>query len=119
MKLLIQDRQGNYHIADYCSYGNKYCVCGMVYMKGEIVNTFSLNQAVSIFCSVCYESIEVNDRMNREYNLRNAFGHLESGLRHKYGLIQMRILDTANKFSRMTVRFWPKLVKIKFQSKRK
>lgn len=114
MILLVQDRKNNHHIVDYCSvYGTKYTLCGLVYRKPEIINTFALDGTVSDVCHKCHEIQDKITNNDLNESIRSVKGDVIASLRHKYRKIQMKIDSTGGKYSRVTSRYWPKLTKFK------
>jgi hypothetical protein len=119
MILLIQDRKDNYHIADYqTASGTKYTVCGLVYSKKYIINTFSLDSSIRIACPKCSSSLEQSNQYMQNNHLRQHYDKLESNLKHRYSNIQNGMLDTEMEFDDMSDRFWDKLYHYKRLSKR-
>ena len=114
MILLIQDRKNNHHIVDYCStYGSKYTICGLIYRKSEIINTFALDSSVSDVCHKCHEIQDKNTTNDLNIAVRSAKGDNYGSLKHKYRRIQMKIDSTEGRYNRVLTRYWPKLNKMK------
>lgn len=108
--LLIQDRKNNYHIADYISiHGHKYTACGLVYLKKEIINTFSLDAAIPIFCKTCYNFFKRID----EENHKDMDNCKYNNLIQKYRITQMMLSGKAFRYEKYTNRYWPKLSRFK------
>jgi hypothetical protein len=114
MILLIQDRKNNHHIVDYCStYGSKYTLCGLIYRRPEIINTFALDGPVSDVCQKCHEVLDKSTTNDLNGSIRSVKGDINANLRHKYRRIQMKIDSTAGRYNRVLTRYWPKLNKMK------
>ncbi len=114
MILLVQDRKNNHHIVDYCSvYGRKYTLCGLVYRKPEIINTFALDGSVSDICHKCHEIQDAITTSDLNASIRSAKGDINAKLRHKYRKIQMKIDSTEGRYSRVLARYWPKFTSMK------
>jgi hypothetical protein len=81
MILLIQDRKSNLHLVDYTPpSGNKFTICGLVYRKGEILNTLALDAAIHNICRTCYEDYETMYGDDLENDIRMAHSRLNISL---------------------------------------
>ena len=110
MIILIQDRKDNYHIADYQSAsGTKYTICGLIYSRKDIINTFSLGASVRIICDKCHASLEQSNEYMQKRYLRQHYDKLEIRLKSRYTMIQNRRFGTAIEFEDYSERFWNKL----------
>jgi hypothetical protein len=66
MILLIQDRKDNLHLVDYTPpSGNKFTICGLVYRRTDILNTFALYAAIN---NICMAHSALNDNLTRDYH---------------------------------------------------
>ena len=118
MILLIQDRKNNYHLADYVYYTSKYTVCGLIYSKKDIVNTFMLDAPVSCFCTECYTQLSNDEVYMNNKHLRFSNGKLLHHLRSKYQSIQGKAADTRHKYNNLNCKFWRKLTYYKLLSEK-
>lgn len=74
---LAIDRHNKAHLIDFSSHnGRKYSVCGIVYLKGEILNTLELDGAIPEVCRNCYEAYETMYEDDLNDFLRESRGKL-------------------------------------------
>lgn len=119
MIILVQDRKSNFHLSDYTSpSGNHYTICGLIYKKGQIINTLALDGAVSDFCRTCYEDYEklYGRTLNKEPRLAKSHTQLMiyskvhnvcTGVespQNKYWFLEERYSNKINQYHRKLMR---------------
>jgi len=123
MILLVQDRKNNLHLVDYTpSSGNKYTICGRIYMKREVMNsltliTLALDNAVHNICRTCYEDYETMYGDDLKYDPRISFTSLHNKLTLKYYEVSGGAAAPEIKYQNLATKHWDKLTK--YQRKRK
>lgn len=117
MILLVQDRKNNHHIVDYISAlrGSKYTLCGVIYSKNEIINTFTLDAPVADVCKKCHDILDKNTTDDLNDIVRIVKGSLLETNMRNYNTIQRRLTDTKAKYDRLISKskYWNKLSKMK------
>jgi len=106
--ILVQDRQDNYHLVDFClPSGRKYTLCELSYYK-EIINTLTVDDVFDGICDKCKEVYE------KEYGAQ-ALGNrlvrssLRESLQRKYDDARTPRSDKEMNYLDRADRNWDKL----------
>jgi hypothetical protein len=119
--ILVIDRQDNLHIVDYCSpNGNKYALCGVTYVKKDIVTTLAIDNTISILCHRCHSLFTAMYESDLNDEPQSARGKLQERLERDYQHIQIKAADTAAKYEdTVNEKYWYKLNAYKRKLQRK
>ena len=112
MIILIQDRKDNFHLSDYTGYnGSNYTLCGIIYRKGQIINTFALYGAVQDFCRTCYEDYEKLYGKTLDNNPRFAKSRTEFVIQSQATTVDKILNDSSPqvKYWNLIEKYWNKL----------
>jgi hypothetical protein len=95
--ILVQDRQDNYHLVDYCApSGRKYTLCDVIYNKKSIINTLAMDNSITDICQKC------QDYYNDVYGDENALFPIRisrGGLLEKQQEIYEDAQEKSNKYT--------------------
>jgi hypothetical protein len=125
MILLVQDRKNNLHLVDYTpASGNKYTICGRLYMKRDVMitltlTTLALDNAVHNICRTCYEDYETMYGDDLKYDPRISFTSLHNKLLLRHLEVAKGVAAPEIKFQNLETRHWEKLNKYQRKTSRK
>lgn len=112
--ILVQDRDDNYHLVDFCApiSGRKYTLCEQIYAKKTIINTFTIDDSFPGLCDKCQEVY------NREYSCQSLNNRLSKGSLHEdllksYGQARTQSSDREYGYMDRASRIWDKLGRYK------
>ncbi len=125
MILLVQDRKSKLHLVDYTpSSGNKYTICGRIYLKKEVMNsltliTLALDNAIHNVCRTCYEDYETmyGDDLNQD--IRMTHSSLNEKMCMKYTFPSIGNARPDVEYWDLEARHWDKLTKYQRKLARK
>jgi hypothetical protein len=72
MILLAQDRKDNLHLVDYTNNGRKWTLCGLVYLRKDIINTLAVDDTPHNICKKCQEEYENLYTSQLDSSIRSA-----------------------------------------------
>ena len=129
MIILVQDRDDNLHIADYTpASGRKFCICGHVYFKKDIVNTLALDNTIPGICRICSEHYQAMYEDDLNFDPRMARSSLNKNMENLYfdicaGRFFIKLLNKnvgiGYKYYDLTTKRWEKLTKLRRKITRK
>lgn len=112
MILLVQDRKSNLHLVDYTPpSGNKFTICGLVYRKGDILNTLALDNTIHNICRTCYEDYETMYGDDLDNDIRMAHSSLNANLERDCKQLGKGRLSPEFKYLEISYKHWDKLAR--------
>lgn len=120
MIILVQDRHDNLHIADYTpASGRKFCICGHIYFKKDIVNTLALDNTVPGICRICSEHYQAMYEDDLNFDPRMARTSLNKNMWKLYFDILSEVVSPEIKYYDLMTKRWEKLSKYRRKLTRK
>lgn len=119
--ILVHDRDDNIHIVDYCGVGgSKYALCGVVYLKKDILTTLAVDDVFPGICRKCYDLFTQMYQSDLNEEPQTARGKLLDRVKERYTHIQDKVWDTEHKYDQVTdEKYWYKLNHYRRRSQRK
>lgn len=97
MILLVQDRKNNLHLVDYTNNGRKWTLCGLVYLRKDIITTLAVDDSPHNICKRCQEEYENLYTSQLDAAIRGAKSASQSHLMANIASI-MKSRHPSNKF---------------------
>ena len=115
--ILVQDRQDNYHLVDFCaSNGRKYTLCELVYNKKTIINTLTVDDLFDGVCDKCKEVYQ-KEFGGQAVGNRLVKSSLCQSLTRKYSETQGQVSEKELGYMDRADRVWDKLGRYKRELK--